>query len=359
MSDITLLDGGMGQELIKRSAMAPSPLWSAQVLLDEPEIVAAVHREYIKAGAQVLTLNSYSATPERLARDASVELFQPLQEKAIEVALDARGDSDVQIAGCLPPLYASYRPDVAPDYETCLDTYHQIVACQKASVDLFLCETMSSVKEAKAATIAGKSSGKPVWCALSVDDRNGMLLRSGEPLESGIGAATGAGADAILINCSLPEAISRAMPVLAKCGLPFGAYANGFTKIDALEPGGTVKDLVSRSDLDPSTYADFCGEWIALGATIIGGCCEVGPDHLLEGIRDPEALAGDGLEGLVVELGDVEVAQHDDVLVHDTVLLAALVDPVREHLQLPRAALLAAGRVPADVGRQQDEVEVA
>ncbi len=282
MSNITLLDGGMGQELIHRSSQPASPLWSTKVMMDEPEIVQAVHQEYINAGAQVLTLNSYSATPERLARDASEELFEPLQAKAIEIARKAKGDTDTQIAGCLPPLFGSYRPESAPSFEVCLDTYRKVVACQKDAVDLFLCETMSSIKEAETATLAAKESSKPVWCALSLDDNDGMKLRSGESVEAGIKAAKKVGADAILFNCSLPEVISVAMPTLSKCGLPFGAYANGFTKADDLELGGTVDVLTARTDLGPKEYADFCDHWIAQGATIIGGCCEVGPAHIAE-----------------------------------------------------------------------------
>ena len=279
---ITLLDGGMGQELIHRSSQPPSPLWSAHVMMHEPEIVEAVHREYINAGATVLTLNTYSATPERLARDASEDLFVPLQAKAVEIAKRAKGDSNTQIAGCLSPLFGSYHPEMAPDFDICLDTYRRIVACQKEAVDLFLCETMSSVKEAETATLAGKESDKPVWCALSLDDENGMKLRSGESVEAGIEAAKSAGADAILFNCSSPEAISKAMPTLAQCDLPFGAYANGFTKANNLQIGGTVDVLKVRTDLGPNEYADFCQQWVDHGATIIGGCCEVGPAHIAE-----------------------------------------------------------------------------
>ena len=81
MANIVLLDGGMGQELIARSANPPSPLWSANVMMNEPDIVEAVHAEYVAAGAKVLTLNSYSVTPERLGRDGNEEMFQPLQDR--------------------------------------------------------------------------------------------------------------------------------------------------------------------------------------------------------------------------------------------------------------------------------------
>ena len=280
MSEIILLDGGMGQELIHRSSQPPSPLWSAKVMMDEPEIVRQVHEEYIAAGAKVLTLNAYSATPERLARDASEDLFKPLQAKSIEIAKAARGGHDVAIAGCLPPLFGSYHPENAPEFEICLDTYRRIVAEQKDHVDVFLCETLSSIKEVKAAVQAAHESAKPVWCGMSVMDEDGTRLRSGESLEEAALAAKEAGADAVLINCSWPEAVTAGQAALAKTGLPHGGYANGFTKADALQIGGTVSHLTTRTDLGPQAYGDHAMAWIQAGATIVGGCCEVGPAHI-------------------------------------------------------------------------------
>ena len=280
--DITLLDGGMGQELVRRSKTELSPLWSANVMMQEPEIVETIHREYIKAGAQLITLNSYSATPERLSRDASEDLFEPLQTKAIEIANRARRGTDVQLGGCLSPLFGSYHPESAPDYDSCLTTYRRVVSCQQHAVDVFLCETMSSIKEATAATRAANETGKPVWCALSVDDDNGTILRSGEPVMQAVFAALEAGADAILFNCSMPEAISSAIKITSEIDAVYGAYANGFTKANDLQLGGTVDVLEARSDLDPEAYADFVAQWIEDGATIIGGCCEVGPAHIAE-----------------------------------------------------------------------------
>lgn len=282
MSKITILDGGMGQELIRRSSNPPSPLWSAHVMMHEPHIVEAIHRDYVAAGAHVITLNSYSATPERLARDATEDLFEPLQAKAIEIAKRATQGSSVQIAGCLSPLFGSYHPEGAPDYEICVKAYQRIVACQQEEVELFLCETMSSIKEATAATTAAKPSGKPVWCALSVSETDGSILRSGEPLLEAAQAVKEAGADAILLNCSPPEATSQGIQILSAIGIPFGAYANAFVRADTLALGGTVAHLETRKDLGPLEYAEFCARWIDDGATIIGGCCEVGPAHIAE-----------------------------------------------------------------------------
>ncbi len=290
---IILLDGGMGQELIARSSQPPSPLWSASVMMDEPEIVEAVHREYVEAGARVLTLNSYSATPERLARDASEALFEPLQAKAIEIVKRAAGDSGATIAGCLPPLFGSYHPENTPDEPYYLATYQRVVAQQEAHVGCFLCETMSSIKEARSATRAAVASGKPVWCAFSVDDDDGTRLRSGEPLEEAVRAARDEGASAVLINCSTPEAVAVGLPIIKVSGLPFGAYANGFTRAADLKIGGTVEVLKARTDLTPETYGKHAMAWVKEGASIVGGCCEVGPDHIR---HLAELLVSDGYE---------------------------------------------------------------
>jgi homocysteine S-methyltransferase len=98
-------------------------------------------------------------------------------------------------------------------------------------------------------------------------------------------------AAAIMINCSMPEAIPAAMDILAKGDKPFGAYANGFTKITDgfLTHKPTVDALSARQDLGPEAYAKHAMGWIAQGATIVGGCCEVGPAHIAELARQIRA----------------------------------------------------------------------
>lgn len=286
MTHITFLDGGMGQELIARSSFPPSPLWSAKVLMDEPHIVEEVHRAYVNAGAKVLTLNTYSATPERLARDAGEDqadrLFHELQSSAMNVAKRAVDGTDVLLAGCLPPLKGSYRPDEAPDFETCLSTYRRLVEEQKSSVDYFICETLSSIKEVRAAVQATVEHDVPVLCGMSAMDQDGTRLRSGENVEDACKTAKDCGATALGINCSWPEAIAQAIPAMKASGLPFGGWANAFTKADDLALGGTVDVLKARTDLGPEAYANHVIGWVEEGATIVGGCCEVGPAHIEE-----------------------------------------------------------------------------
>ena len=282
---ITILDGGMGQELLKRSSKEATPLWSTQVMMDEPDIVRDLHADFIRAGSRVITLNAYTMTPERLARDANIEDFERLQLAAVSAATSARtsvGIPGVKIAGCLPPLVASYHSEVAPEYEAMLESYAKIIAVQAPHVDVFLCETMSSIAEAKAALISAKKSGLPVWVSLTPQDNDKGLLRSGESLEDAVAMLDEFGADAKLLNCSKPEAITASWSKMKSDDGLTGAYANGFTSIDSLKPGGVVTSLVSRSDLNPAAYAEFALQWAKDGAGLIGGCCEVGPAHIAE-----------------------------------------------------------------------------
>lgn len=280
---VVLLDGGMGQELIRRCTAGATPLWSAQVMLDQPDIVRDLHIDFIQAGARVITLNSYSATPERLAQNGDASMFEKIQGLAIRVAHEARDMARVEgvkIAGCLPPLVASYRPELSPDYAVSLETYRQIVDVQAPHVDYFMAETIASVKDTRACATAAKESGKPVWFGLTVADDCSGNLRSGEPLDSALTVLNDIGVSATLINCSQPESISACWETLLQHNGPIGAYANAFTSIDKLNPGGTVDVLQARSDLNPEQYAQVAVDWVEQGAAIVGGCCEVGPEHI-------------------------------------------------------------------------------
>ncbi len=280
---ITLIDGGMGQELLRRSGAKPTPLWSAQVMMDYPDIVRDLHVDFINAGARVITLNTYSATPERLSRDADESMFESLQKKAIQIATDARekaGVEGVRIAGCLPPLVASYRPEQAPEEHIMRSTYQRIVEVEQPHVDLFICETMASIREACTALTAARETSLPVWVGLTVADDCSATLRNGDELCDAVETIDEIGADAKLLNCSKPEAINASWQSLCSGTGSVGAYANGFTSIDALEPGGTVDSLQARHDLGPKHYADFVMQWVEQGADIVGGCCEVGPAHI-------------------------------------------------------------------------------
>jgi S-methylmethionine-dependent homocysteine/selenocysteine methylase len=294
VASIVLTDGGMGQELLRRAKTPPTPLWSGRVLLEEPELVRDLHAEFIRAGARVITINAYAATPERLEREGEPAMFAPLQRRAIDLALAARDDvghGDVLIAGCLPPLFGSYQPALRIPYEETLAIYRRIVAEQAERVDLMLCETMASAEEGLAAATAASESGLPVWVSWTLADEGLPRLRSGETLAQASGALAGIPLAARLVNCSRPETVDAALPELVALGGAVGAYANAFPAVEDLELGGSVDVLGVRDDLGPETYAAFALGWVAGGATIVGGCCEVGPAHIAV-LRDRLAEAG-------------------------------------------------------------------
>ena len=125
-------------------------------------------------------------------------------------------------------------------------------------------------------------SGLPVWTSLTVNETNGSYLRSGEPINEAAKAVLAEGASALLINCSPPEATSQALGELALLADTFGAYANGFVSVEPYQGHATVDVLKSREEINPQTYAEFAKEWLSKGATILGGCCEIGPEHISE-----------------------------------------------------------------------------
>ena len=282
---ITLLPGGLGQELLSRSETQPTGLWATRFLIDNPELVQELHRDYFLAGAEIATTNSYAIHRDRLAPFDVEDRFVELHQRACQLALSAREQhGSGLVAGSMGPTGRSYRPDLAPPAEEAADLYAEIARLQAPYVDLILCETMSSVAQARGAVMGALVTNKPVWLAVTVDDKEGTKLRSGEPLTEIIPLITEFKLSALLVNCSVPEAVDQAIPLLANLDLPIGAYANGFVEIakDFLRHGVTVESLEKRTNLGPKTYADFVDGWIKQGATIVGGCCEVGPAHIQE-----------------------------------------------------------------------------
>ncbi len=282
---ITLLDGGMGQELIARTRAGATGLWSTKVMMDEPQLVADVHRDYFAAGAQIATTNTYAIHRDRLSPYDIEDQFEALHLRACELAIRARdAHGSGQVAGALGPTGWSYRPDLAPPAEQAATLYEEIARLQASMVDLFICETMSSVDQARGALMGAGVAGKPVWLAVSVQDDDGTRLRSGERLLDIAPLIAQFNPAAVLVNCSSPEALDNALPLLHGLGVRIGGYANGFRMIStAFEAkGSTVDQLEKRTDLNPIQYADFADGWITGGASIVGGCCEVGPAHIRE-----------------------------------------------------------------------------
>ncbi len=282
--DITILDGGMGQELVKRAGQA-TPLWSMQALLDAPDLVRAVHDEFFAAGAQVATTNTYAVLPDRLAAFGMVDQLEALTATGCRLAAEARDAAGHGlVAGSLGPLGFSYQPENAPPAEQAAEIYARIAKLQADVADVLLLETMSSIDQARGGLMGAQAVGKPIWVAFSVDDEDGERLRSGEPLAAAAALVQEFKPERVLLNCSRPEAVTQGIPILVESHDHVGAHANGFTKIDPRfnKIGATTDLLSSRKDIGPTAYAAFAGQWVDAGARTVGGCCEISPAHIAE-----------------------------------------------------------------------------
>lgn len=279
MQSVVLLDGGLGQEVYRRARDVSSPLWSVAVMQEQPEVVTAVHADFIRAGAKTLTLNTYSATPTRLRRQGMLEQLTSVHQQAFDVLRQAMEitATEVDIAGCLPPLAASYQGQPKRAFEDLLEEYVQLVGLQ-ASADVFLIETMTNTLEARAACAAIRRLDKPYGVAFRLEADG--KLKSGETLDEAIAAVTPYAPTAIMLNCCDPQWISTAMPALVNRYSCAGGYANAFKSVEALAKGGSVDALEAREDLSPAVYHTYVQQWLGSGAAIVGGCCDITPEHI-------------------------------------------------------------------------------
>ncbi len=287
-----ILDGGMGNELLRRSEQSGG-LWSAQALVDAPDLVTAVHQDYIDAGADVIITNTYATVPSYLAKSGLADRYLALADLAGRLARDVadRAGRKVLVAGSLPPLDESFRPDLAPADDQAREIYEALTGVLLPYVDLYLCETMSSVRESVNALTAARAvvgADKPVWVSWTLSESPGGGLRSGETVGDAVAATAPLGVDAYLYNCSTPESISVALPELvAAVDVPVGVYPN----LLHIPEGWTLDNDVAtgRRELSVDDFVSFTARWRALGASMIGGCCGIGPDYISALYRDEMA----------------------------------------------------------------------
>jgi S-methylmethionine-dependent homocysteine/selenocysteine methylase len=281
-----LLDGGMGRELRNRGVPILDTIWSANALLVAKDTVLQVHKDYIAAGADIITTNTYGIIRSELKKEGIEDKFVELNRLAGKLAITASRSSEegVAVAASLPPLRGSYRPDLVGKFDEMVPLYREQAEILEPYCDLFICETMSSGEEARAAATAAGEFGRPVWVSFTLHDDKSGKLRSGETITEAAAKLKDLPVSGILANCAAPESIDAAMPELAKLGKVAGGYANTFQEVpkDWVMDGKKPTDglLKLREDLDPEHYAAHAKAWLAAGARVIGGCCGTGPAHI-------------------------------------------------------------------------------
>lgn len=285
-----LLDGGMGRELHRRGAPFRQPEWSALALTEAPDAVRETHLDFIRAGARVITANSYAVVPFHIGADRFAREAQTLAATAGRLAREAAEQSGqaVQVAASLPPLFGSYRPNLF-DPATALTLAQPLVDGLSPFVDIWLAETVSSTQEAVYWRRALGDDARPFWLSFTLDDIRPQaepVLRSGESVCLAAQTALDLGAAALLFNCSRPEvmlaAVAEAAAKLRANGsnMLIGVYANAFEPAEEeMNAANDGLDAI-REDTTPQNYLAWAQSWHRAGAGIIGGCCGIAPPHI-------------------------------------------------------------------------------
>ncbi|MFI5344177.1 MAG: homocysteine S-methyltransferase family protein [Chlamydiales bacterium] len=284
---ITLFDGSMGGILFARGYIDANGIWSAKALIEHPKAVKNLHKEYIASGADVITTNTYATIPYYLGKKNLEHEYPRLTQLGGQVARQAVLESGrmVQVAGSLPPLSESYRPSMQLDEIQAQQIYKIMAQALVPYVDLFLCETMSSLREAvtavKAVTPLALQTKKPIYVSFSLHEEPGKGLRSGEPITEILQQLSPLNVSAYLFNCTSSTAIEHAVRVLAKLTTtPLGGRPNRLDPVPEgwrLDEGGTIP---VKKEYNPEMFVNAALSCIDAGATLYGGCCGIGPNYI-------------------------------------------------------------------------------
>jgi len=270
---IRLLDGATGTELERRGVPCALPLWSAHALLDAPDVVRAIHRDYARAGATALTANTFRTQAHGLARAGLASRAEELSASAVRLAREGAREAGVEsplVLGSAAPLEDCYSPELVPG-DSILARAHAAHAhsLAAAGADAILIETMNTAREAEAALRAAREAGLDALVSF-VCGPDARLL-SGEPLGEAIARVAALGPLAVGVNCAPWSVLAPCLPVLRAASLPFFAYAN---------LGAPLAEGARTRSLTPAKFAREAAGWFAAGAAGVGGCCGTTPAHI-------------------------------------------------------------------------------
>ena len=283
-----VLDGGMGQELLARGMKPNGTLWSANAILDENyhQLLSDTHRDFIKAGAEVIVTTTFTTRRKRL-RDNNVEdKFEYLNKKAGQIAFDVKKEfPNILVAGGIPPQNLTYEADERSEEEI-IKNFNEQAKLLNPYVDFFYFDVWSSIKEFKCGIEAIKEFNKPYLIGIHISE--GTNLPSGENI-SDIKNIIGEQLLGIMLSCVSPENYEANLEELKSLNVPFGFKINGFittkpkngyTSTFSKSNGNPNEFLGQRKDLTPKKIGEIVKKFKDNGATILGGCCETRPAHI-------------------------------------------------------------------------------
>lgn len=321
-----ILDGGMGKYMQTIGLPVNTRLWSAHALIESKyhSLVLRAHREYLEAGSNVITTSNYAVIPGYLRKENKGEQIEPLTKLAVQLAQKARlqflaAQTDqspaIRIAGSIPPLVESYRPDLRLSEQDSIRVYRQIIGAL-AGVDLFLIETMGCIDEAVYALKALEleqshaQQKKEVWIAFAL--RSDGLLHSGESMDEVFDRLEARFAQQnvriVALNCCAPETVShffekrgfnnKSMQIMERFDIGLGIYPNALKMAQmsewTLQEGGAM----AIRDIAPVVLQkQFVDSWLEQhDVAMLGGCCGFEPmhiRHMAEALQERRDKSGD------------------------------------------------------------------
>jgi homocysteine S-methyltransferase len=275
-----ILDGGLSNQLVDQGQDLSGELWSARLLAEDPDQIVAAHRAYLRAGARVLITSSYQASFDGFARYGlgSGRVVSLLRDS---VALARRASEVSGVTAWVAASVGPYGAALADGSEYrgryglsagSLERFHRprMEALASAAPDVLAMETIPDTDEASALLAAASGLDVPVWLSYTID---GATTAAGQPLDQAFGLARGNDqVVAVGVNCCDPRDVRAAVETAVRVtGKPVVAYPNSGERWDA-----AARRWRGNSAFSP----ELVRGWRAAGASLIGGCCRVGPAQI-------------------------------------------------------------------------------
>jgi homocysteine S-methyltransferase len=281
---VILLDGAMGTELERRGAVLAPPLWSARALLDQPSSVQQIHEDYLRAGAQVITTNTFRTHARNLAAAGLEQEAGALTVLAVELARAARATvastrpdvARAKVAGSVSPLEDCWHPERSPAATRAEPEHRAMVeALARAGCDLLLVETMGRVDEAVVATRVARRL-LPTWLSVTCGT-DGRLL-GGETFDALAQALGNDPPEALLVNCIDLDVAVLALPALAAAGMGLGCPIGLYPHVGGHAPGGAFVPRAVGAEAFAGRLVELAGPYPEIA--ILGACCGSTPEWI-------------------------------------------------------------------------------
>jgi methionine synthase / methylenetetrahydrofolate reductase(NADPH) len=268
-----LCDGAMGTLLYSKGIFINRCY--DELNLSQPDLIRAIHHEYLQAGAEIIETNTFGANAFRLARHSLADKVHDMNRMGARLAREAVKSFDVWVAGSVGPLGTRIEPLGKTSFEEARQAFRdQIEALAEGGVDLLMLETFGYLEELHQAMLAAKDVGAklPLVVQVTVDEEGNCL--DGSNPETFVARIEEWGADVIGCNCSVgPVAMLDAIErVRALTSLPLAAQPNA----------GIPRSVEGRNIYlcSPEYMASYARKFVAAGVRIVGGCCGSTPDHI-------------------------------------------------------------------------------